>query len=192
MMELEAAGFHACGLDMSLDALGFCTRRGMRRILQGRGERIPVITSSIPSVVALDVYEHIADDETALSETFRILQPGGVLVLSVPAFRWLWGPHDVALMHHRRYSRKEIVEKLSTAGFVVERASYAIFFLFPAVVLIRLIDKALNRSPEVRLPKVPGMINRLLIGLQRFESRLLESFPLPFGSSVVVVAKKPR
>ncbi|MBV6458155.1 MAG: Ubiquinone biosynthesis O-methyltransferase [Fimbriimonadaceae bacterium] len=191
MTELSAKGMKPVGIDMSPQALGFSKSRGLPGLVLARGEAIPIKSDAVPAVIALDVYEHIQDDCAALAETFRILQPGGSLVLSVPAFRWLWGPHDVALMHYRRYSKKEILGKLSTAGFSIESASYAIFFLFPAVVLSRLIDRALNRNAEVRLPKVPAWANRWLIALQRLETRLLLSFPLPWGSSVVVVAKKP-
>jgi len=191
MTELKAKGIDPEGIDMSTEALAFCRQRGLASLVLGRGEAIPIRSGSVPAVVALDVFEHVEDDRAAFTETFRILQPGGALVLSVPAYRWLWGPHDVALMHFRRYSKKEILEKLSTSGFTITSASYAIFLLFPVVVLLRLIDRVLNRKPEVRLPKVPAWLNRLLVGLQRFETRLLMSFPLPWGSSVVVVAKKP-
>lgn len=180
------------GLDMSEHALAYSRKRGLTRLLQGAGERLPIRSASMDAVLALDIFEHIEDDRAAFAEAFRVLKPGGALVLSVPAFRALWGPHDVALMHFRRYTRPEVRRRLEEAGFAVRKASYGVFFLFPVVLAVRVVEKLKRGEPKASLPAVPKWLNRALIGLQEFEARLIEAISLPWGSSVVAVGRKPE
>ncbi len=140
------------GLDMSEHALAFCRKRGVLSLVQADGEALPLRDESVRGVLALDIFEHIGDDRAAFAECCRVLEPGGVLMLSVPAFRYLWGPHDIALMHHRRYTKPQVRARLEEAGFRVERASYSVFFLFPIVLMIRLIEKLKPGQPKASLP----------------------------------------
>lgn len=180
------------GLDFSDKALAYCQSRGLRTLVQARGEFLPLQAATVDGVLALDIFEHIEDDVAAFRECFRVLRPGGILVLSVPAFKALWGPHDVALMHFRRYRRAEVVSRLQGVGFRIDRASYSVFFLFPVVVLIRILEKLKRGEAKASLPHTPGWLNRALIGLQNFEASLISAFPLPWGSSVIAVARKPK
>lgn len=184
--------YEASGLDRSELALAFSAKRGLRRLVLGDGSCLPFAAGVFDGIVALDIFEHIEDDRTAFAEAFRVLSPGGALVLSVPAFRWLWGPHDVALMHQRRYRLRQVVCELESAGFVVEHSSYSVFLLFPAVMLVRLRDKLRRGPAKVDLPPVPDWLNRLLIRVQDWEGRWCVRRRLPWGSSVVAVARKPR
>ncbi len=190
LQELAAFGT-PIGVDMSPLALGFCRERGLTGLVIGRGEHIPIRSGSVDAVVALDVFEHIEDDTAAFAEASRVLKPGGVLVLSVPAFMSLWGPHDVALFHFRRYRKGQVRARLREAGLRPEKLSYAIFLLFPLVAAIRFFEKRKKGDAKASLPALPKGLNRALIGLQSFEAGLIRAVPLPWGSSVVAVARKP-
>ena len=180
----------AVGIDFSEHAVAFCKERGLRDIVHGNAESLPFTDACFDAVVSLDTLEHVPNDVKAVAEAARALKSGGVLVMNVPAFRWLWGPHDVALMHQRRYTVGDVKRLLESAGLQVELVSYSVFFLFPIVVVIRALDKTKTGPPRVKLPSVPGPINRALAILQDAEARLLMTIRLPWGSSVVAVARK--
>jgi SAM-dependent methyltransferase len=177
-------------LDMSELALGFSRERGLSNLVQARGEWLPIRTGTMDAVLALDIFEHIEDDAAAFAEAFRVLRPGGVLVLSVPAFKTLWGPHDVALMHFRRYTAREMSDKLRKAGFQLRRLSYSVFFLFPVVVMVRFFEKRRKGAAKASLPRVPEWANRALVSLQDLEASCVSRISLPWGSSVIAVAEK--
>jgi SAM-dependent methyltransferase len=189
-VELAAHG-ELIGADMSRLALDFARSRGSFGLVQADGSALPFRSESFDAAIGLDVFEHIERDEAALAECARILRPGGVLILTVPAFRALWGPHDVALHHFRRYRRAEVKVRLKSAGLCPVRLSYSVFFLFPLVLLIRLFEKRRKGPAEASLPSVPKWLNSLLIRLGAFEAALVKIAPLPWGSSVVAVARKP-
>lgn len=189
-----ARRWRVAGVDMNGGALTYSRSRGLSRLVLGDGIALPFANDSYDGAMGLDVFEHIEDDLAAFRECFRVLRPGGVLVLSVPAFRALWGPHDVALHHFRRYRRAEVGRKLELAGFQVERLSYSVFFLFPLVLVSRVLEKLRTGPPRASLPGVPEWLNRRLIALQNLEAGLIagRNIDLPWGSSVVAVARKPR
>jgi SAM-dependent methyltransferase len=188
--ELQARG-RVTSLDFASLALEYAARRSLPRLVKGDAVELPFRDDSFDAIVGLDIFEHLENDDRAFAEAFRVLRPGGVLLLSVPAFRSLWGPHDVALHHFRRYRRGEMRRKLRAAGFGVRRCSYSVFFLFPVVVITRMGEKLRRGPARASLPAVPGWMNRALIRLQEIEARLLLRFDLPWGSSVVAVARKP-
>jgi len=143
-------------------------------------------------VVMLDVLEHIEDDSGALVSVREILTDTGLLLLTVPACQALFGSHDRALHHHRRYSRKELTARLASAGFHVRYISHFNMLLFPAFLLARFIDKL--RKPENSLgygiPVAP--LNGLLAGVFSAERHMVPRFRLPFGSSLVAICEPAR
>jgi SAM-dependent methyltransferase len=180
----------ATGLDMSPLAIGYSRRRGLKKLVRGDAEALPFRAQTFDAVVSLDLFEHLPGERAGIEEAFRVLRPGGVLVLAVPAMMSLWGPHDVALMHRRRYTRSEVATRLEEAGFHVVRVSYSVCFLYPVVRWVRFLERRRAGEPKSSLRALPGWLNRILAGVQRSEAALIERMDLPWGSSVVAVARR--
>jgi len=177
--------------DFSPLALGFTRRRHLSRLCAADAMRLPFRAASFDLVVALDILEHLSDDQAAAREIARVLRPGGRLVTTVPAYRALWSGHDVALMHHRRYVARELTERLRRASLQIERCSYAMTLLCPAVWLYRRLFSHTDSRARATLVHVPGWANRLLIRLLEAENRLIPHVSLPFGVTVFCMARRP-
>jgi SAM-dependent methyltransferase len=182
---------HCIGIDFSYEALEFSRSRGIRNLICADAQALPIQSGCISTLVSLDTLEHVSDDALAMQEMARVLKPGGTVILNIPAYMWLWGPHDVALMHQRRYHRGQIRRLLEKAGLEPVRLSYHIFFLFPFVCLSRLLSRASRGRPAAHMPSVPKVLDAVLLGIQKLEAAFLRKIDLPWGSSIVVVAKKP-
>ncbi len=178
------------GFDFSKDALKFCIQRGHNNnILQADAERLPFEDNSFDLVTAFDLLEHL-DDKKALTEFYRIIKPNGYLILTVPAFNFMWSMHDEAVHHKRRYSKNELQSVIISNNFVVSKISYWNFFLFLPVVLVRLIKKIMkNNQVKTDTTELPAFINRLLIFVLGVESSLIRYLNLPVGVSLVCVAQ---
>jgi SAM-dependent methyltransferase len=160
---------------------------------------LPFADGAFEVVSAFDVLEHCDPEELALAELRRVLEPGGRLLMSVPAYQWAWSDHDVANGHHRRYSRRRAVNAVEAAGFGVVRATYGFAGVFPAFVAERAIGgvrrrfaggRATGPVDIVKVPRVSSRQERVLLGLCRTDERVLARRDLPFGSSVFVAAVK--
>ena len=145
-------------------------------------------------MVALDVLEHLEDDVAAAREMRAALRPGGLLLATVPAYRFLWSGHDDALGHRRRYLRRQIVAALEHAGFEVALCCYVMASIFPAAVVVRLYERWVRRGPARResgYVPLPAPLNALLAWITSTGSLLLPWIRLPFGLSLAVVARRP-
>jgi SAM-dependent methyltransferase len=194
----------AVGTDYYEEALQFCRMRGHLSLCKADAAELPFTDRSFGIVTALDVIEHLDDDVTALREIRRILRPGGVAIISVPAFPWLWTYWDDILGHRRRYTSRMMREAVETAGLKVEKISYSNTLILVPAVGVRVVKTLLHKSAEVRqkpeetrepetdFMPVPPWVNKLLIGYYRMEARLLRRARLPFGLSVVCVARRNR
>jgi len=142
-------------------------------------------------MLMLDVLEHMPDPGAALAHARTLLEPGGVLVATVPAFMLLWTRHDVLNRHYTRYTRARIETLARAAGFEVLDSRYFYHWLFPAKVVTRA-SEAVRPSAEPAAPRVPARwLNSLLYTVSRAEQRWLAALRLPFGSSVLLVARTP-
>jgi 2-polyprenyl-3-methyl-5-hydroxy-6-metoxy-1,4-benzoquinol methylase len=142
-------------------------------------------------MLMLDVLEHMPDPDAALRHTLTLLEPGGLLVATVPAFMLLWTQHDVLNRHYTRYTRQRLERLARTAGFDVLDGRYFYHWLFFAKIAARLLE-AVRRPAQPSAPRVPvGWLNSLLFTFSRAEQRWLTPLRLPFGSSVLLVARKP-
>lgn len=192
MNELVSFG-EITGVDVSEKALNFCRSRGITNVHVGSGTHIPFPDNSFDLVLTLDVIEHIEDDRAAIAEIHRVLKPGGVSIVFVPAFMFLWGITDILSQHFRRYTKMELEEKLSNGGFHVIRLSYFNTFLFPPIALlrrtVRLFKITMKSENELKLGN--AFIDRIFYGVFRFESMCLRVMNFPFGVSALAVSKKP-
>ena len=185
-------GAGSFGLDPSPEALHFAGKKCDAQLVCGSAESMPFEDRSFSMVLMLDVLEHLRDDRGAASGALRVLSPGGILVMTVPAYPFLWCDHDVALHHHRRYLRSSIRNVLHGAGFEILYLGHAYATVLPLVVLLRLLRRIRPRAaPEADIGEVHPLINQILLGILRLESRLLRRIPLPFGSSILAVARRP-
>lgn len=186
-------GTSAVGIDMSTEALAFCRRRGIEAVAHSRVETLPFPDQSFDVVTALDMLEHTDDDLLALAELRRVMRPDGLLLITVPAYGFLWSEHDEALKHRRRYTAHELRNKLTVSGFVVERSSYFITALFFPILALRVMQGLRKRSthPQTSVKLLPRWLNDTLVGLLDVERHLVRHVNLPFGVSIVALAR-PR
>lgn len=139
-------------------------------------------------VLMLDVIEHLPDPAGALRHAATLLEPDGILVATVPAFRLLWTTHDVLNHHFTRYTRRGFTALARSAGLDVVHARYFFHWLFPAKLGVRLLESV--RRPRPVPPRVPpSWINEPLYLLSRLEQRLVTPLGPPFGSSLLAVAR---
>jgi SAM-dependent methyltransferase len=149
----------------------------------------PVPRQWADAVLMLDVLEHLDDEAAALATAGRALAPSGVLVITVPAYAWLWSGHDVALGHRRRYTARRLRAVVAEAGFRVARVTYFNTLLFPALALVRVVKRFAGDTSHDLHPGSPA----LSVALERcfaFERHLVPRVSLPFGSSLLLVARR--
>jgi SAM-dependent methyltransferase len=172
----------------------------LRQVARQRGHN--VMPSALPelagvplahydSVFAFDVLEHCADDSEAIRAMAERVRPGGNLVVTVPALPWLWGPHDEANGHYRRYTAKSLRKVASAAGFRVVFISYFNFLLLPVAIVRRLFQRVLKKDgPDNALPS--NIMNRLLYHVFASERHLCTRFRVPIGLSLIAVMKATK
>ncbi|MCJ7789154.1 MAG: class I SAM-dependent methyltransferase [Candidatus Atribacteria bacterium] len=176
------------GVDFSKEAKKFCKMRGYK-IIQANAEKLPLKENTFDLITALDLLEHL-DDNMAISEFYRVLKPDGYLILTVPAFTFLWSKHDEALHHKRRYDKNQLKNVLKSNGFIIKKLSYWNFFLFFPIAIIRLIKKNMkNKTITSDVKEIPRIINDFLIFMLKIESYLISHINLPIGISLVCVGK---
>lgn len=192
--ELRGRGHRSVtGIDVSAEAIESCRRRGLDDVHVMPADQLAFPDDSHDVVIASDVLEHIEDDMAALQEWRRVLRPGGKLIVFVPAFMFLWSQHDVVNHHHRRYDRRGLMSRLSSAELLVERvAGWNLALLAPAAT-IRGLRRLARRNDELhhdlQVPK--PWVNRLLVALLSAENQALTRRSLGPGISLFAVASKP-
>lgn len=181
-------------VDISDEAIGFMNQKGYKNITKVDDVELPFKDASFDLVGAFDVLEHIEKDIDALKEWKRVIKPDGAILITVPAYQWLWSGHDVSLYHKRRYTTKLLRERAKIAGLKVEKLSYAIVFSLPLIVGFRLLNKALRRSTdsETSYVDLPGPVNTLFTRALYLEAKLHRVMSFPAGTSVVAVLRKPK
>lgn len=187
--------YDACGLDASPIALGLCRARGLERVWLGTPEDLSAVAGRrFRALFLLDVLEHLDDDAGALRRLRDILEPGGRVIVTVPAVRILWSPHDELNGHRRRYTRRSLGAALGDAGYAVERVSHFNAWLFPLALAARLVARAVGPRAPAGLAVPPEPLNRLLLGIFRSERRIVARASsrrgFPVGVSLLAVGRR--
>ncbi|MBK5255241.1 MAG: methyltransferase domain-containing protein [Vicinamibacteria bacterium] len=179
------------GIDLSPLAV-ITTRLRGGRVVQGDLLGLPYAPNSFDVVTSFDVLYHawVKDDAQAVRELARVLKPGGLILLKVPALKILWGAHDEAVHSRHRYTRGEVEVLLRTSGLELVRSTYANSLLFPILLSRRYLDRLLSRhGSDVEM--LPPLLERSFGALLSIESALVSVFNLPIGASVFAIARKP-
>lgn len=190
-----AKGTPLLGIDLGPEAVASARGRGLE-VAQMDATSIGARSESFGLVVALDVLEHLDDPAAAAREFRRALRPGGRLLVTVPAYQWLWSSHDVALGHRRRYTRSPLRDLLTSAGFEVDLCSYVMSTALPPAALLRLFERLPGRrrhsedSAESGYVHVPGWLNAVLARLVALDGHLVGRLPIPAGLTVVALAHR--
>lgn len=156
--------------------------------LQGNICALPLASNSVDTVISLDVLEHVPDEE-AVDEIKRVIKPNGNVILTVPAMPWLWSIRDETAGHRRRYTPTTLRNLFEKKGFSINYINYYQCFLFPLVLIVRLLGR---KKANLELEEKPNKwVNAFLSFITKIEFRLIKiGISLPWGSSLVLVARK--
>ncbi len=197
---------NAVGFDLSNEALAFCLRRGLAgRIAQASITELPFASDTFDIALSFDVINNLPDDSLAFWEIGRVLRHGGLFVLNLPAYQFLYSAHDLAIRGQRRYRAGQVAQRLAEAGFIIERQTYLNTMLFGPAALVRLFkarriaarpakvsESGMTAQVHSDLTPPPPLINRALEEVMGLESQVLgrTSLNLPFGLSIMTLARK--
>jgi SAM-dependent methyltransferase len=182
----------ATGVDLAPEAIAYCRERGVRAV-RASLLALPIRDAAFDAVTSFDVIYHawVTDDRAAVAEMARVLRPGGVLLVRVPALRALWGAHDVEVQSRHRYTRRELRTLLEACGLRVERATYCNSLLFPLLLARRTLDRLLGREGS-DVGFLPAPLEWAFTRALLAEAALVRAgFSFPIGASAVALARRP-
>ncbi|HTU78390.1 MAG TPA: class I SAM-dependent methyltransferase [Solirubrobacteraceae bacterium] len=189
MVELARYGT-VTGIELSQTSVELARERDVGEVIAGSVLELPFADDSFELAASLDVIEHLEDDLGALRELRRTVAPGGALLLTVPAYQWLWSGHDVINHHHRRYTRRSLRAVAERAGWRQVRTTYFNSLLLPVAVALRALDRLSSKTTESSLDLwvPPQPLNWLLERPLATEAALIaRGGRIPAGLSLLAV-----
>jgi SAM-dependent methyltransferase len=191
MVDLARHGV-VTGIELSDTSVALARARDCGEVIAGSVLEMPFAADSFDLAASLDVIEHLEDDLAALRELRRVVAPGGSLLVTVPAYQWLWSGHDEINHHHRRYTRSGLLRVAREAGWEPVRTSYFNSLLLPAAIALRLLDRFSTKTTESSLDLwiPPPALNWLLERPLALEAALIgRGRRIPAGLSLLVVLR---
>lgn len=189
---LQKLGYDASGTDVSAEAIELGRSMGIRNLAIAQSVEIRPPEGGFDLILALDVIEHIENDSGAIMAIERALRPGGMAIITVPAYKWLWGVQDDVAHHFRRYTAGSFTKILKqNSKLKIIRKTYFNTFLFPPVVFIRILSKWFNlKERESDFDINNKWLNNLFFCIFDLERKFLEHINFPFGISILAVVRK--
>ena len=181
------------GCDIAPEAVEFCRERGIAAVIQPQPDSLPFPDASFDFLTSFVVLEHIERDTKMMADFARVLKPGGVALITVPAYQSLWSVHDDSMHHIRRYGRKELVGKVWESGFIPEKVTHINLFLLPLIIPVRWLRDKFTRNKGVTSDfnlNLPGWMNFIYKVVFCAEWYWLRFLPIPAGLSLVCVMRK--
>ncbi|HEV7527583.1 MAG TPA: class I SAM-dependent methyltransferase [Solirubrobacteraceae bacterium] len=178
------------GIELSHTSVCLAREREAGEVVEGSVLDMPFEPDAFELAASLDVIEHLQDDLQALRELRRVVAPGGTLLVTVPAYQWLWSGHDEINHHHRRYTRRSLQRVGEQAGWQQVRTTYFNSLLLPAAILLRVLDRFSRKTTESSLDLwvPPAPVNWLLERPLALESALIgRGGRIPAGLSLLAV-----
>lgn len=179
----------AFGIDISDVALSFCRKRKLSKIVKADALYLPFTDEVFDVVICLESLYLVGDDLKVIREFYRVIKKRGYLILHDVAYNFLRIGSTEAGDGIRRYTRRELTEKIGKSGFVIRKSSYRSTFLFSLIFIIRNV-KRLFKNKHSDLIKLHPFINEMLGFILKIEGSLLKKMNFPFGSSILCIAKK--
>jgi SAM-dependent methyltransferase len=189
MVDLSRLGT-VTGVELSDTSVSLARARGVGEVIAGSVLEMPFADASFDLAVSLDVVEHLDDDLAALRELRRVVAPGGSLLVTVPAYQWLWSGHDVINHHHRRYTHRSLRSVAERAGWRQTRTTYFNSLLLPVAILLRVLERLSTKTTESSLDLwvPPEPLNWLLERPLTLEAALVaRGGRIPAGLSLLAV-----
>jgi SAM-dependent methyltransferase len=189
MVELQRYG-KVTGIELSPPSVQIARARNVGEVVEGSVLEMPFADDSFQLAVSLDVIEHLQDDRAALRELRRVVAPGGLLLVTVPAYQWLWSRHDLINHHHRRYNRRTLLAAAQDAGWSARRSTHFNSLLLPAAMIMRALEPVspggTASSLDLWIPPAP--LNWALQQPLNLEARLLaRGIAIPAGLSLLAL-----
>lgn len=180
------------GVDISPLALGLCRVRKLSRLARASVLELPFASGIFDVIASFDVLYMVDHEVRTVEEFHRVLRPGGHVLLRVAAYNWLRGEHDITVRTAHRYTVPEVRRLLGQAGFEIVKATYANAFLFPLAAGKRLLERVFPPAPDASdLTFAQGSLDGLFRRILASEAPLASRSGLPFGLSILALARKP-
>lgn len=184
------------GGDLFIEGLVYCRKKVKVPLYQIDALRLP-FRSYFDIIGMFDVVEHIEEDEELFKKVYKALKTHGKILITVPANKKLWGRYDEVALHKRRYTKVELMKKLNDSGFTIEKISYFVSWLLPVLLLFRYINnkrsKNLNNDEFLKKEiQIIPFLNTVFLWILEMEAILIHFINLPFGSSLIAIARKNR